>query len=235
MKTKTIFYSLLFVLTFLSCSKSVNYSQEYMDNTSGRYLYNQDDIIEVYYENNKMYFKWRGAKKISPVILDEKTFILIEMNQKFRFLQHPETKERYLAKIPKENENLISYDYIKVADSFKTPSMHIKDKEYNQALLGYLEIQKQDSTSFLIEEGSFNSRGYQFLRDKKYDDAIGVFKINVALYPESSNVYDSLADAYVRSGDSLQAHNNYKIALQLNSENRRAKQFTEDYKRKYLD
>ena len=206
-----------------------------MDNTSGRYLYNQDDIIEVYYENNKMYFKWRGAEKISPVVLDEKTFILIEMNQKFRFLQHTETQERYLAKIPKENENLISYDYIKVADSFKTPSMHIKDKEYNQALLGYLEIQKQDSTSFLIEEGSFNSRGYQFLRDKKYDDAIGVFKINVALYPESSNVYDSLADAYVRSGDSLQAHNNYKIALQLNSENRRAKQFTEDYKRKYLD
>lgn len=235
MKAKTIFSPLLFTLIFLSCSKSVNYSQEYMDNTSGRYLYNQDDIIEVYYENNKMYFKWRGAEKISPVVLDEKTFILIEMNQKFHFLQHTETQERYLAKIPKENENLISYDYIKVADSFKTPSMHIKDKEYNQALLGYLEIQKQDSTSFLIEEGSFNSRGYQFLRDKKYDDAIGVFKINVALYPESSNVYDSLADAYVRSGDSLQAYNNYKIALQLNSENRRAKQFTEDYKKKYLD
>lgn len=233
MKAKTLFYSLFFILAFLSCTKNVNYSQEYMDYTSGRYLYNQDDIIEVYYENNKMYFKWRGAEKISPVVLDDETFILTEMDQKFHFIQHPETKERYLAKIPKENEKLLSYDYLKVSDNYKSPSMHIKDKEYDEALLGYLEIQKQDSTSILIEERFFNRQGYQLIGEKKYDDAIGIFKINVALYPESSNVYDSMADAYARKGDSLEAYKNYKIALELNTGNRRAKQFTEAYKKNH--
>ena len=57
--------------------------------------------------------------------------------------------------------------------------------------------------------------------------------MNVALYPESDNVYDSLADAYLRSGDSLQAFNNYKIALEYNSGNKRAKQYVEAYNKKY--
>ena len=231
MKPKIVLYSLFFILTILSCNKSVNYSTEYMQETSGRYLYNQDDIIEVFYENNRMFFKWRGAEKIKPVILNDKTFILVEMNQKFHFLQNPETKERYLSKIPKDNEDLISYDYIKVADSFKVPSMHLKDKNYDKALLGYLEIQKQDSTSILLEERSFNSLGYQLIREKQYENAIRVFKINVALYPESDNVYDSLADAYARKGDSLEAFNNYKKALEYNSGNRRAKEFIEAYKK----
>ena len=231
MKTKVVLYSIFFILTILSCKKSVNYTPEYMQETSGRYLYNQDDIIEVFYENNRMFFKWRGAEKLKPVILDDKTFIIVEMDQKFHFLQNPETKERFLSKIPKDNEDLISYDYIKVADSFKVPSMHLKDKNYDKAMQGYLEIQKQDSTSLLIEESSFNSLGYQLLREKKYEDAIGVFKINVALYPESGNVYDSLADAYVRKGDSLQAFNYYKMALVYNSGNRRAKEFSEAYKK----
>jgi len=49
--------------------------------------------------------------------------------------------------------------------------------------LGYLNIQKQDSTSTILEEGYFNSLGYNFIRGKKYTDAVGIFKINVALYP----------------------------------------------------
>lgn len=55
--------------------------------------------------------------------------------------------------------------------------------------------------------------------------------MNVALYPESENVYDSLADSYVRSGDSLQAFNNYTKALEFNSGNKRAKEFIEAYQK----
>ncbi|NCP89740.1 MAG: tetratricopeptide repeat protein, partial [Flavobacteriales bacterium] len=108
----------------------------------------------------------------------------------------------------------------------------LKDKEYNKALLGYLEIQKQDSTSVFINESDFNRLGYNFLRENKYEDAVHIFKINVALYPESDNVYDSLADAYLRSGDSLQAFVNYSKALEYNSGNKRAKNYVELYNKK---
>src|SRR5690606_28582941 len=127
-----------------------------------------------------------------------------------------------LSILPEDNSYQISYDYLKVSDTFKTPNMYLKDKEYKQALAGYLEVQKQDSTSVFIEEKEFNKLGYELLGKNDYENAIAVFQINVALYPESDNVYDSLADAYSRNGDSLQAFNNYAKALELNTGNTRA-------------
>ena len=84
---------------------------------------------------------------------------------------------------------------------------------------------------FFINERDFNSHGYELLGKKEYENAIEVFKMNVTLHPESDNVYDSLADAYLRHGDSLQAFNNYKKALEYNNGNKRAKQYIEAYKK----
>ncbi len=91
------------------------------------------------------------------------------------------------------------------------------------------EIKKQDSTQTFFYERDFNRKGYNFLGDKDYEDAIAVFKMNVALYPDSENTYDSLADAYAMSGDSLNAYVNYKKVLELNTGNTRAKKFIEVY------
>lgn len=231
-KTKSLLFFLFLIVVVFSCSKNIDYSSEYMQQTSGRYLYSQDEVIDVYYDNKKLFLKWRGAEKIKPVILDKNIFFVVDMYKKLHFVQHPESKKRYLSIISEDNKDQITYDYLKVEDSFKTPSMHLKDKNYDKALVGYLEIQKQDSTSILINEREFNSLGYKLLRDKEYQNAIDMFKMNVVLYPESSNVYDSLADAYVRHGDSLQAFNNYKKALKLNNGNKRAKQFVEVYNKK---
>ena len=176
-----------------------------------------------------MFLKWQGEKVIKPIILDENAFFVADMYKKFHFVEHTQTKKYYLSVLDEDNENIISYDYLKVSDSFKTPSMYLNDKEYDKALLGYLNIQKQDSTSVFINETDFNRKGYQLLREKKYQDAINVFKINMALYPKSDNVYDSLADAYLRNGDSLQAFNNYKKALELNTGNDRAKAYIKKY------
>lgn len=228
---RVLFY--LFIITALyGCSKNIDYSPEHIEKTSGRYLFNDDEVIDVYYQNKKLYLKWRGADNIEPVILDENTFFVADMYRKLHFVEHPETKERYLSIVSENDENSISYDYLKVSDSFKTPSMLLKDREYDKALLGYLDIKKRDSTSIFINEGDFNRMGYKFLREKKNDDAIGVFKINVALFPDSDNVYDSLADAYLKSGDSLQAFYNYKKALELNNGNKRAKEYVNNYKEK---
>ncbi len=65
--------------------------------------------------------------------------------------------------------------------------------------------------------------GYAQLRKKKYENAINIFKINVALYPTSSNVYDSLGDAFRKKGDTIKAISNYKKSLEFDSGNARAK------------
>ena len=229
MKTRATVLILLIALVIASCSKSIEYSEEFKKQTSGKYLYNPDELIEVYYEDNQLLLKWKGGD-IKPVTLAENEFFVSDMYKKFRFVQHPQTKKRYLSVIDEDNEEQITYDYLKVTDDYKTPSQHLNAGNYEKALEGYLAIKKQDSTSSYINEWDFNSLGYRHLRDKKYRDAIEIFKINKTLHPYSSNVYDSLADAYLRSGDSLQAYNNYKIALELNPRNPRAEQYLKVYK-----
>ncbi len=197
-----------------------------MEQTSGRYLYNADDVIDVYYKDNKMFFNWRGGV-VEPVVLDDNVIFLSELYTKLHFVQHPETKEQYLSIISKEDESRVTYDYLKVDDNYKTPSTHFKNKDYKKAAEALLAIKAQDSMSSVLDERRFNSMGYRLLRREEYDNAIEVFKMNVALFPESDNVYDSLGEAYLESGDSIQAYNNYKIALEMNPHNMRAQKILE--------
>ena len=64
--------------------------------------------------------------------------------------------------------------------------------------------------------------GYSLLAEKRVAEAIAVFKVNVELYPQSSNVYDSLGEAYLANGDKDLAANNYKKSLELDPHNQNA-------------
>jgi tetratricopeptide (TPR) repeat protein len=229
MKLRSLAVLLLIIVT--SCSNSVEYSESFMKKTSGIYLYNQDEIIEVYYENNKLYLNWKGGI-IAPVAIEENEFFVADMYSKFRFVEHPETKERYLSKLSEEDETTITYDYLKVPQGYKTPSAYLKEGNYEKALAGYLEIKEEDSTSIYIKEWDFNSMGYRHMRKREYEKAIGVLELNAALHPNSGNVYDSLAEAYLLNNDSLQAYNNYKKALVLYPGNTRAQNYVASYVKK---
>jgi Flp pilus assembly protein TadD len=61
--------------------------------------------------------------------------------------------------------------------------------------------------------------GYQLIRANKSKEAIRIFQLNVEAYPQSSNVYDSLGEAYMNDGDKQQAIANYQKSLELNPKN----------------
>ncbi len=229
MKTKFIFSVVLLMIISWSCSNNVEFTEAFKKQAAGKYLYTQDETMEVYFDDDKLALKWRGADDVKPVVTDENTIFIADMYKKLRFVEHPETKAFYLATVDPDNEEKVTYDYIKVADSFKTPSEYLKDKNFEMALEGYANIRAQDSNSNLVEEYRFNRLGYRYIRDGDYDNAIAVFKMNTELFPTSSNVYDSLADAYKRSGDSAQAYFFYKKTLELDSGNERAKAFIKNY------
>ena len=48
---------------------------------------------------------------------------------------------------------------------------------------------------------------------------MGVFKLNVEAHPDSSNVYDSLAETYMNRGERDLAIKNYEKSLELNPKN----------------
>jgi tetratricopeptide (TPR) repeat protein len=82
---------------------------------------------------------------------------------------------------------------------------------------------KQLSTKFGYAipppEPLMNNLGYVLMGEGKTDEAIAVFKANVERYPHSANVYDSLAEAYEKTGKLDLARPNYEKAVQLGTQN----------------
>lgn len=80
-----------------------------------------------------------------------------------------------------------------------------------------LELERQ--TPGALTEQAVNALGYDLLREKRIDAAIAVFRRNVERFPESSNVYDSLGEAYLESGQLEAALESYERSVELDPAN----------------
>ncbi len=80
---------------------------------------------------------------------------------------------------------------------------------------------KQPRYYFL--EGEVNAQGYRLLQAGRTAQAIVLFKANVELFPQAWNVYDSLGEALLASGDAAGAAAMYERSLALNPESKSGK------------
>lgn len=90
------------------------------------------------------------------------------------------------------------------------------------ALAQYRELKARQFDAYDFSEKELNSLGYALLGDGRTGDAIELFKLNVEAFPESGNVYDSLAEGYMKAGDKELAIKNYARSLQLDPGNENA-------------
>jgi len=69
------------------------------------------------------------------------------------------------------------------------------------------------------DEDFMNDSGYQRLNNEDFQHAIEIFTENVRNNPKSANAYDSLGEAYMKSGNKKLAIENYEKSVQLNPHN----------------
>ncbi len=97
----------------------------------------------------------------------------------------------------------------------------IETKGIDKATEYYKTFRKREKNKqkLLFLESTINKLGYSYLTKNDFITAIKIFKLNVAEYPESYNVYDSLGEAYLANGDKDKAIETYKKSIELNSDN----------------
>jgi predicted alpha/beta superfamily hydrolase len=83
----------------------------------------------------------------------------------------------------------------------------------------YKWLSQKFGYSIPTPEALVNQIGYQYLLGGNPDEAIVTFKTNVERYPSSANVYDSLAEAYEKTGRLELATPLYEKAQSLGKEN----------------
>lgn len=99
-------------------------------------------------------------------------------------------------------------------------SATIASSGVDAAVKQYRELKASaPSASYNFDEDQLNGLGYQLINQKKFGEATHIFQLNVEAYPQSSNAYDSLGEAYMDAGDKERAIANYRKSLELNPKN----------------
>jgi tetratricopeptide (TPR) repeat protein len=144
------------------------------------------------------------------------------------YLKNDQTSLDFITNTPQENnipEQLISVDSKKAIQKFIDFYAFLnlaKQQEYKNLLALYTEM-KDRHPSLVIPEGVLNTLGLQLIFDSsKATEGIAVFEFATTLYPESANLYDSLAEGYVYLGNTKKAIANFKKSLALNPANQNA-------------
>jgi glyoxylase-like metal-dependent hydrolase (beta-lactamase superfamily II) len=95
----------------------------------------------------------------------------------------------------------------------------IEEGADDKAIRDVLADRDSESHEYFFVEAEINGYGYVFLQRDMVDEAVELFRINVELFPDSWNCYDSLGEALLRAGETDEAVAMYETSLELNPEN----------------
>ena len=218
---KKYLYSLFLFVLCINCTSQKN-SEEFVNSTEGRYLFNANEVIEIYFKDQILHAKWRGNNDIELLKVNDSSFYMKELNEKMVFVKNPEMQ---IELAPKTEHEGVKYHFRQMKNDEKTPNEYFEAKEFDKALTAFKAIQKKDSLNPIIRERTINSLGYRYIRKNDFDSALAIFKINVELHPKSSNVFNSLGEAYFLKKDTISAIKSFKKSLSINPENRNSKRF----------
>lgn len=98
----------------------------------------------------------------------------------------------------------------------------------DEAMRLYRQLKQEAPNDPDLSEDRFNRLGYRLMGAGNLDQAVAILELNVELYPDSWNCYDSLGEAYMQRGDRDAAIANFKRSLELNPENQNSKQLLEE-------
>ncbi len=100
--------------------------------------------------------------------------------------------------------------------------------DVNKGIETYYLLKKNSEKEYSFENPSeLNALGYELLRSGNIDSAIKIFSLNVSVFPQSANVYDSLGEAYFNKKEYQLSIDHYKKAISLGGTNGNAEKMIE--------
>lgn len=145
------------------------------------------------------------------------------------YLKHDAEAMAFLKKKPAEvgvPPHLLTVDFraakgmAPTLDAFR---VELGKQGFDHASAIYAAMLK-DNADFKLDEAAVNQWGLDLMEKNHLTEATELLKLNVQVFPSSSNAYDSLGEAYMKAGQKQLAIDNYKKSLELDPENDNAKE-----------
>lgn len=115
---------------------------------------------------------------------------------------------------------------IAASDPLTFLRINLQKKGFGNAI-EVVDAQKKKDSSFQPDENELNDWAYRMMSKSQMNEALGIFKLNVNLYPESWNVYDSYGEALLKNNQKEEAIKMYKKSVELNPQNEGGKKVLE--------
>ncbi|WP_053003601.1 serine hydrolase [Sphingobacterium sp. Ag1] len=206
-------------------NKILPLSSQELNVNSGRYRSGKYGVIRVYSQSGKLMSVQNLDKPVELVKVSANTFVMRDRNVNVVFSKDTESGQYELIQVLRDKK--IYSKNPKVDANDRTPLELILEGNFEDGLKAFQKAKEQDSDDELLSEGFLNGAGYELLNQHKINQAIDIFKVNTVLYPKSENVYDSLAEAYLKSGQIDSAKKNYQKVREINPKNERVSKILE--------
>ena len=103
----------------------------------------------------------------------------------------------------------------------KSVAMAVKGKLQAEGIeAGIAQYQAvKDDEAYQLTEDEMNALGYELMRDGRLEEALAIFELNVAEFPDAFNVHDSYAEVLMKLGQTDASIAAYKKSVSLNPAN----------------
>jgi tetratricopeptide (TPR) repeat protein len=115
---------------------------------------------------------------------------------------------------------------IPASDPITTLRIQLRKGGFENTNKVYEELKKQDN-NFKPDETEMNDWAYRLMSAGHNKDALEIFKLNVLLYPNSWNVYDSYGESLLKNGQKEEAIKMNQKSVDLNPNNQGGKRILE--------
>lgn len=190
---------------------------------SGRYLINGNRILEVSQNNTKLMSKELGEDAKELVKVSDSTYVKRDNELLFQFKPNTETKTMNMLVLNANDGNVIS-EITQMDATKKMPIELLIEGDFDESLAAYRALKEQSATDPTVYENVLNELGYRYLNNDHIKIAHDILKVNMMLYPDSFNVYDSYAEVCMKLGEMELAIENYNKSIVLNPKNNNAKE-----------
>jgi len=198
-----------------------------LEAVSGRYRTGSDALITVTHTGGQLFMQDLTNEPIELFRITDSTYVSRDIAHPIQFKQDIVEGMMRMVRY-NENDGSVLEDHLRMTEGEHVPFDFILAGRVEEALADYRALKAQDPKDFAAYEQRLNDLGYNLMGKGKVVEARDLFYVNMHLFPESANVYDSYAEACLKNGEKELALLNYKKALAMAPENSNAARVIEE-------
>ncbi len=201
-----------------------------LERVSGRYHTATDGFATVSHSGDRLYLQYNAWDREEIFRISDSTYTGRNDDRPIQFTVGKDGAVGMMAQLAPDGT--VDQSATRMGADEHVPFELVLAGKPEEAVAAYRALRTASPEEEAVKEQVINDRGYRLLNAGKVVAARDLFYVNIALYPESSNVYDSYAEACLKNGEEELALVNYRKSFAMDPKNTNAERVIKELEAK---